>query len=162
MGYRGDRIWKPAVGLSLLFLGACASPAGYSEVFESHGVRMTLEALPREGYIPMDAFIRVTLEVPLEMYHRYRGCFRLEVEYSRDDQTNVSQGCEEYDPDRLPDQDRFVSLSYSLEHMFYRADSYGVVVTVYPALEKDPPPLVKGKVLLIAKERRVYGNPYDR
>ncbi len=125
-------------------------------IFERNGYRMELEVLPDEGFVPLDAFVHVVLEVPEKDYHRYRGCFQLRVRYGPDDETMVQQKCEEYDPQAKADAAGRIPIEYELEHQFYYSDLYQIVVEVRPASVDDNRVLVAGSVTLAVKQRKRY------
>ena len=142
------------------FIASCATMGLNNRgIFERNGYRMELEVLPDEGFVPLDAFVHVVLEVPEKDYHHYRGCFQLRVRYGPDDETMVQQKCEAYDPDARGNEEGRIPIEYELEHEFYYADLYQIVVEVRPAKADDNRVLVAGSVSLAVKQRKRYVSP---
>lgn len=137
----------------------CATGTRQAPVFEKNGLRLSLEALPRDGYIPLEVFIHAVLEVHPRIYHQYKGCFALTLLFAEDDKVKIIQGCENYQSNREPGPEGTIRLEYNVDHTLFRAMTYTVVITVRPAGELEHNrSLIKGQVVIVARERRQYSS----
>lgn len=143
----------------IMSVGCAAVKLTNRGTFEKNGYRMMVEVLPDEGFVPLDAFIHVVLEVPEDDYHRYRGCFKLRIRYGPDDESTIQQNCEKYDPDARPNEMGRIVIEYSTEHRFDVPDLYQIVVVVRPGSSDDSRTLISGSVSLAVKQRVRYGMP---